>query len=214
MTTQLIILLIVIALAVLALILIRRKPARQNTLTLYRSARHVQTTPGGIKIYGRGVPMDVQRQFDAGATDAIEVADVCLARRGRVAQKDLKIFVVDSFMSDRDRVPSYWYPFPLKKVETSISVAGEYLISGKESEQKIIAVADPQGQLDFARSIVAFELEHLLDFHYDRAAFVRNGRGDHYHPLYQDCRIKGIKSGLMREPKSELNCAPLIKKER
>lgn len=158
-----------------------------RTADLFNRAKIVQTTPKGMTICGESVTPDVLDAFDAGASKAFAVASECKGYKSKLSHADWSVFVLPSTPSPETKTPSYFHPFPLDENKSnSFRVAGEYLPTAKNN---VIAVANPNDQLQFAFEIVYNEMEHSLAHKNNLQDYQKEGTPSHSHPLWSDCRI-------------------------
>lgn len=214
------IIIIIIVLAIIAgaiYFALKKKPFASRhslkTADLFKQSVQVQTTPKGMAIFGEAVTPDVLYGFDAGATKAFAVASECKGYTKQLNHADWSVFVLPSHPAPESKTPCYFHPFPNDaRKSNSFIVAGEYLPTVKNN---VIAVAQPNDQLQFAFEIVYNEQEHGLAHKNNQSDYEREGTPNHFHPLWSDCRTDTRQFRVAEFLKKEANlvCGHQSKKE-
>lgn len=178
---------------------------KKKVFELFKDERQIQTTPKGIKIYGIKQSQEILNAIDAGATDQFEIFSECYGYKNKMKHSDWSIYILPSTLSPVNKTPSYNYPYPF--ADKGILVAGEYVFQLKLMKNiGVIAIAEPQGQIDFAKQVVKNELEHgVYDFN-DQFRFYNTAVAGHQHPISEDCRLVAA-----IESKSDLQCGVRVK---
>lgn len=168
-----------------------------TTLEYARQQKQTQTSPMGLKIFGKSLTMAELIALDDGAQNYFDIARQCLGYTKKLRHSDWSIFLVPSTLSPEQQLPSYFYPKPFEGEDGQTLIAGEYLVSDKEHEQCWIAIANPLGNTHFAFDVIYNEFEHGGAFNNNWRDFEIGGSPGHIHPLNSDCRWGSRRAHLM-----------------
>lgn len=167
---------------------IRKSDKQMKTVDLARKMEQIQTSPKGLKIFGKVLPQEILEAFDESAQRYFDIVRTCRDYKNKLDHKEWSIFIIPSFLSPEQRMPSYYYPKPKAGEAGQMMIAGEYLLSDDPSQQCWIAIADPQNIFSFSREVIHNELEHGGANNNNPSDFLSGAIAGHQHPLYADCR--------------------------